>query len=108
MSISRAKGLKKIRAIPLLPLWDFVTCSRVKFTSVLIGEISGSLNVVSEDSSLLRLDFLSLRAVSDVSYEMLFFIDLLILEDEGTTCLGDVRNRSASHTESYRRHLNPQ
>jgi hypothetical protein len=56
--------------------------------SVLIGEISGSRNVVSEGSSLLRRDVLSLRAISDVSNEMLFFIDLLILEDEGTTCLG--------------------
>jgi hypothetical protein len=32
----------------------------------------------------------------------------LILEDEGTTCLGSVRSRSASHSESCPTHLNPQ
>ena len=75
---------------------------------MLIGEISGSRTVVSEDSSLLRPDVLSLRAVADFSNEMLFFIDLLILEEEGITCLGKVRNRSASRTKSYPTHLNPQ
>jgi hypothetical protein len=100
--------LKKSRAIPLLALWAFVASYRVNFTSMLIGEISGSRAVVSEDSSLLRRDVLSLRAVSDVSNEMLFIIDLFILEDESTTFLGYVRNRSAGHSDSYPRHLNPQ
>jgi hypothetical protein len=69
--------------------------------SMLIGEISGSHTVVFEDSNLLACDVLSLRAVSDVSNEMLFFIDLFVLEDEGTTCFGKARNRSASRTKSY-------
>jgi hypothetical protein len=68
----------------------------------LIGEITSSHTVVSEDTGLLGCDVLSLRAVRNVSQELSFFLDVWVLE--GSTFLGNAGNRSTGDTEE----LNPQ